>query len=151
MVSDGRVVEVHEGNPLDFIEAYQRRFKVALRPGMPRFCGGLAGYFGYEAVRFMEPKLAHAMVPHLLAGADAWLLQPPPNVLRLSLHPLGLAPTIANLAQWRRHLLQRLHQQIQQTGDALQLALLKQLQACPAPTDGQPELQGEPLARIFHQ
>src|SRR5690554_5627434 len=33
----GRVVETHEGNPLDFIEAYQARFKVALRPGMPRF------------------------------------------------------------------------------------------------------------------
>ena len=60
VVTDGRVVETHEGNPLDFIEAYQRRFKVALRPGLPRFCGGLAGYFGYEAVRFMEGKLAGA-------------------------------------------------------------------------------------------
>ena len=38
----------HEGNPLDFIAAYQARFKPALRPGLPRFCGGLAGYFGYD-------------------------------------------------------------------------------------------------------
>ena len=53
VVTDGEVVERHEGNPLDFIEAYQARFKVALRPGLPRFCGGLAGYFGYDAVRFM--------------------------------------------------------------------------------------------------
>ena len=58
VLRDGAVVETHEGNPLDFIEAYQQRFKVALRPGMPRFCGGLAGYFGYDAVRYIEPKLA---------------------------------------------------------------------------------------------
>ena len=58
VVTDGKVVETHDGNPLDFIAAYQQRFKVALRPGMPRFCGGLAGYFGYDAVRFIEPKLA---------------------------------------------------------------------------------------------
>ena len=47
----------HDGNPLDFIAAYQQRFKVALRPGLPRFCGGLAGYFGYDAVRYIEPRL----------------------------------------------------------------------------------------------
>jgi anthranilate synthase component 1 len=58
VVTDGNVVETHVGNPLDFIAEYQKRFKVALRPGMPRFCGGLAGYFGYDAVRFIEPKLA---------------------------------------------------------------------------------------------
>ena len=58
VVTDGQVIETHAGNPLDFIAAYQQRFKVALRPGMPRFCGGLAGYFGYDAVRFIEPKLA---------------------------------------------------------------------------------------------
>src|SRR3546814_2498580 len=48
VLRDGQVVETHEGDPLAFIEQYQARFKVALRPGMPRFCGGLAGYFGYE-------------------------------------------------------------------------------------------------------
>jgi len=58
IVTDGVVVETHEGNPLEFIEAYQSRFKVALRPGMPRFCGGLAGYFGYDTVRHIERKLA---------------------------------------------------------------------------------------------
>ena len=49
VVTDGVVVESAAGNPLDFIAAYQKRFKVALRPGLPRFCGGLAGYFGYDA------------------------------------------------------------------------------------------------------
>ncbi|WP_036172575.1 anthranilate synthase component I [Massilia sp. 9096] len=55
---NGEVIETHEGNPLEFIEAYQKRFKVALRPGLPRFCGGLAGYFGYDTVRHIEKKLA---------------------------------------------------------------------------------------------
>jgi anthranilate synthase component 1 len=75
VVTDGQVVETHRGNPLDFIEAYQRRFKVALRPGLPRFCGGLAGYFGYEAVRFMEPKLAGARREGGIGTPDILLLQ----------------------------------------------------------------------------
>ena len=61
VVTDGAVVETHDGNPLDFIAQYQKRFKVALRPGLPRFCGGLAGYFGYDAVRYIEPKLGADM------------------------------------------------------------------------------------------
>ena len=75
IVTDGVVVERHEGNPLDFIEAYQLRFKVALRPGLPRFCGGLAGYFGYDAVRFMEPKLAATRKTGGLDTPDILLLQ----------------------------------------------------------------------------
>ena len=75
IVTDGEVVERHAGNPLDFIEAYQARFKVALRPGLPRFCGGLAGYFGYDAVRFMEPKLAATRKPGGLDTPDILLLQ----------------------------------------------------------------------------
>ena len=58
IVKNGSVIETHEGNPLDFIESFQARFKVALRPGLPRFCGGLAGYFGYDTVRHIEKKLA---------------------------------------------------------------------------------------------
>jgi anthranilate synthase component 1 len=46
------------GQPAGLHRAYQQRFKVALRPGLPRFCGGLAGYFGYDAVRYIEKKLA---------------------------------------------------------------------------------------------
>lgn len=72
---DDAVVEVDEGNPLDFIAAYQQRFKVAVRPDMPRFCGGLAGYFGYDTVRFIEPKLADVVKPGGLATPDILLLQ----------------------------------------------------------------------------
>jgi anthranilate synthase component 1 len=75
VVTDGEVVEVHEGNPLDFVAAYQARFKVALRPGLPRFCGGLAGYFGYDAVRYIEPRLAHTDKPGGLPTPDVLLLQ----------------------------------------------------------------------------
>jgi anthranilate synthase component 1 len=75
VVTDGVVVERDEGNPLDFIAAYQQRFKVALQPGLPRFCGGLAGYFGYDAVRFIEPKLAQTDLPGGLGTPDILLLQ----------------------------------------------------------------------------
>lgn len=75
IVTDGAVVETAEGNPLDFIEAYQKRFKVALRPGLPRFCGGLAGYFGYDAVRYIEKKLEASCPPDTLGCPDIMLLQ----------------------------------------------------------------------------
>ena len=75
IVTDGQVVERHEGNPLDFIAAYQARFKPALRPGLPRFCGGLAGYFGYDAVRYIEPKLAGTWKSGGIDTPDILLLQ----------------------------------------------------------------------------
>ncbi|MBU1442592.1 MAG: anthranilate synthase component I [Gammaproteobacteria bacterium] len=75
VVTDGKVVETAEGNPLDFIASYQRRFKVALRPGLPRFCGGLAGYFGYDAVRHIERKLEKGCPPDPLGCPDILLLQ----------------------------------------------------------------------------
>ena len=68
VVTDGQVVETAAGNPLDFIAEYQKRFKVALRPGLPRFCGGLAGYFGYDAVRYIEKKLEATCPPARCCG-----------------------------------------------------------------------------------
>ena len=75
VVTDGQVVETARGNPLDFIESYQKRFKVALRPGLPRFCGGLAGYFGYDTVRYIEKKLETTCPPDALETPDILLLQ----------------------------------------------------------------------------
>jgi anthranilate synthase component 1 len=75
VVTDSTVVETATGNPLDFIAAYQERFKVALRPGLPRFCGGLAGYFGYDAVRYIEHKLENSCPPDTLGCPDILLLQ----------------------------------------------------------------------------
>ena len=75
VVTDGVVVETSSANPLDFIAQYQQRFKVALQPGMPRFCGGLAGYFGYDAVRYIEKKLQNSCPPDELGTPDILLLQ----------------------------------------------------------------------------
>mgnify|MGYP000154965554 CR=1 FL=1 len=75
VVTDGVVIETVAGNPLDFVAAYQKRFKVALLDGMPRFCGGLAGYFGYDTVRHIEKKLAHSCPPDDLGMPDILLLQ----------------------------------------------------------------------------
>lgn len=60
IVKNDKIIETNEGNPLDFIAEFQSRYKVALRPGLPRFCGGLAGYFGYDTVRHIEKRLAHS-------------------------------------------------------------------------------------------
>ncbi len=75
VVTDGVVVETSTTNPLDFIASYQQRFKVALSPGLPRFCGGLAGYFGYDAVRYIEKKLQDTCPPDELGCPDILLLQ----------------------------------------------------------------------------
>jgi len=74
IIRNGEVIETHDGNPLEFIEQYQARFKVALRPGMPRFCGGLAGYFGYDTVRHIEKKLANSAQKDDLGLPDIQLM-----------------------------------------------------------------------------
>jgi transcriptional regulator with XRE-family HTH domain len=94
----------------------------------------LKGHEPYPALaidRHWNLVAANALVPMLMAGVSAELLKPPVNVLRLSLHPDGLAPRIANLSQWRAHLLERLQQQIATTGDAVLQALHDELAAYP--------------------
>jgi len=66
----GVVVERHDGDPLAFIGEFLHRYRVAPRPGLPRFCGGLAGYFGYDTVRHIEPRLAASAPPHGTGLAD---------------------------------------------------------------------------------
>ena len=98
----------------------------------------LAGHEPYPALavdRHWTLVAANGAVQRLIAGAntDPALLAPPVNVLRLSLHPKGLAPRIANLAEWRAHLLARLHRQIEVSGDPTLDGLLRELAAYPAP------------------
>lgn len=69
----------------------------------------------------------------LLQGVDPTLLQAPINVIRLSLHPLGLAPHIVNLAQWRQHILERLGEQCDATGSPHLKALLDEVLALAYP------------------
>lgn len=78
--------------------------------------------------------VAHNRPVALLLGAvDATLRTPPVNVLRLSLHPLGLAPMIEQLAAWREHVLARLARQAGSSGDPVLRALLAELMALPLP------------------
>lgn len=97
----------------------------------------LKGHEPYPAVavdRHWTLLAANAAVTPLLGlVADAELLRPPVNVLRLSLHPGGLAPFIVNLAEWRGHLIARLRQQIRATADPILADLLVELLAYPAP------------------
>jgi len=88
IVARGRNVEVIENqvqgsvvvesatdvNPLDFVKAYQSRFKTPPYQGLPRFTGGLAGYFGYETVRYIERRLANTEKPDVIGVPDVLLM-----------------------------------------------------------------------------
>lgn len=96
----------------------------------------LAGHEPYPALaidRHWRLITANKAVAPLLAGVDGALLKPPVNVLRLSLHPDGLAPRIVNLHEWRAHLLDRLRHQIDVTADAALVDLLAEVRGFPAP------------------
>ncbi|HEX7037738.1 MAG TPA: anthranilate synthase component I [Pseudomonadales bacterium] len=73
--TDGELVEsVDTADPLTFIEAFQQRFRVAELPGLPRFYGGLVGYFGYDCVRYIEKRLAGRAPPDPLGTPDIVLM-----------------------------------------------------------------------------
>lgn len=94
----------------------------------------LAGHDPYPALavdRHWVLVAANAGAAALMQGVDDTLLQAPVNVLRLSLHPAGLAPRIVNLAQWRAHVFARLQQQIERSADPVLRALLDELRAYP--------------------
>lgn len=101
----------------------------------------LKGHEPYPALaidRHWTMVASNSAISALLGSVDASLLEPPVNVLRLSLHPQGLAPRIANLAEWRTHLFDRLKHQIGITADPVLVALLKELKSYPGPeSEGQ--------------
>lgn len=76
VLHDNVVVEsAQDVNPLDFIHAFQLRFKVPeLQAGLPRFTGGLAGYFGYDTVRYIERRLEHVHQPDQLQVPDILMM-----------------------------------------------------------------------------
>ena len=94
----------------------------------------LHGHEPYPALaidRHWQLLAANRAVERMLEAIPADLLQPPIIVLRLSLHPRGLAPLIVNLAQWRAHLLHRLRHQADATGDPVLHELHDELAAYP--------------------
>jgi transcriptional regulator with XRE-family HTH domain len=99
----------------------------------------LKGHEPYPALaidRHWTMVASNAAVARLVDGVAASLLAPQVNVLRLSLHPEGLAPRIANLAEWRAHLLDRLRRQIEASADPVLVDLLAELEAYPCRAGG---------------
>lgn len=96
----------------------------------------LEGHYPNPALaldRHWNLLFANDAVGSLLTEVDPLLLAPPVNILRLSLHPKGLAPQIINYDEWREHLLERLRRQIEVTADAKLLDLLRELENLPKP------------------
>jgi transcriptional regulator with XRE-family HTH domain len=97
----------------------------------------LTGHEPYPAAvvdRGWNMVAANRAVALLTEGVAPELLEPPANVLRASLHPDGMAPRIANLGEWRAHLLERLERQVQLTGDEGLAALHEELLGYPSET-----------------
>ncbi|MGJ5813406.1 helix-turn-helix domain-containing protein [Paludibaculum fermentans] len=108
----------------------------ALAAGLQAVQLVLRGHEPYPALavdRHWNLKAANRALAPLLEGIDPSLLQPPVNVLRLSLHPAGLAPRIGNAAEWKAHILHRLLEQIDATADEVLMALYKELSNYPLP------------------
>ncbi|HYI68811.1 MAG TPA: helix-turn-helix transcriptional regulator, partial [Skermanella sp.] len=102
----------------------------------------LTGHEPYPALavdRHWTLIAANRAVGPLLAGAAGELLRPPVNVLRLSLHPAGLAPRIENFGQWRGHVLTRLARQVDVSADPVLVSLHAELKALPVPGSSGPE------------
>jgi anthranilate synthase component 1 len=87
--ADGVVVERHAGDPLAFAGEFLARYRAAPRPGLPRFCGGLAGMFGYDTVRYIEPRLAATAPPSTPALAAV------PDILLLLTEELAVVDNLA--------------------------------------------------------
>jgi transcriptional regulator with XRE-family HTH domain len=101
----------------------------------------LTGHEPYPALvvnRWWELLDCNTTVGVLTEPVAAHLLAPPVNVLRLSLHPEGMAPHIVNLADWRAHLLGRLRRQLAATGDVRLAELFEELGGYPGGEPGDP-------------
>lgn len=75
VVEDGKVIERETvSDPLDFVRRFQARYRVPPLPGLPRFSGGLVGYFGYETIRYIEPRLGDMPKPDAVGAPDILLM-----------------------------------------------------------------------------
>ena len=126
-----------------FAPAYQERPLEApeLEPVRRAVAQVLTGHEPFPAAvvdRWWNLVAANRNVSVFLEGVAPRLLEPPANVLRVSLHPAGMAPRIANLAEWRGHLLDRLRREVAATADARLAELLAELEGYPRPQASAP-------------
>jgi transcriptional regulator with XRE-family HTH domain len=117
------------------MEAARRSLELVLERHLPNPCLAFDRHYSLVA--------ANAAAGALMQGAASELLTPPVNVLRLSLHPLGVAPRIVNFAQWRHHLLERLRRECAATGDPVLAALRDEVIAYPLPPRGPDDHEAE--------
>ena len=113
----------------------------ALQPARHAMDLVLAGHEPYPALavdRHWTMVAANRAVAPLLTGVAPALLKPPVNVMRVGLHPEGLAPRTLNLFEWRGHLLARLRRQVELSADAALADLLRELSGYPAPKPPRP-------------
>jgi transcriptional regulator with XRE-family HTH domain len=96
----------------------------------------LKGHDPYPALavdRHWSLVSANEALVSLIGDVDPALMRPPVNVLRLSIHPAGLARRIVNFTEWRNHLVHRLQRQVDATGDAVLAGLIEELRSYPTP------------------
>jgi transcriptional regulator with XRE-family HTH domain len=97
----------------------------------------LRGHEPYPAAvvdRWWEMIAANSGIALLTEGVAPELLEPPVNVIRVALHPDGMARRIVNLGEWRAHMLERLRHQVTVTGDQALAALHDEVRAYPGPS-----------------
>ncbi len=135
-------------NAAGFAAAYPERALAdpALEPARRAIEVLLEGHGPYPALavdRHWTMVAANRAASRLMATAAPALLRPPVNVLRLSLHPDGVASRILNLGEWRAHILERLRRQIEATADEQLVDLRDELAAYPPPADASRELRAD--------
>jgi len=160
-LADQLQVPLRERNDLLLAAGYAPRFAARtlddpeLSPVREALGHVLAGHEPFPALavnRQWELVASNAALTPLLDGVADELLAPPVNVLRVALHPQGMAPRILNLAQWRGHLLARLAREIRLTGDDRLAALHQELRGYPGPpgSEAEPVLDATAIMVALH-
>jgi len=140
-------VPLRERNRLLLAGGYAPRYRrralddpelAAVQAALRRVLDAHSPYPALVIDRWWELMAANDTVGLLTAGCAPGLLEPPVNVLRLTLHPDGMASRVANLPEWRAHLLSRLAGQVRATGDDRLAELLAELREYPGGIEGAP-------------
>jgi transcriptional regulator with XRE-family HTH domain len=142
-LADQLEVPLRERNQLLLAAGYAPRYEsrsleedpglASVREALHRVLTGHEPYPAFAIDGGWNLVMSNTALDPLLEGVAPELLVPPVNVMRLALHPQGLAPRIVNLGEWRSHLLERLSRQLSATGDPRLEVLLDELREYPGP------------------
>ena len=114
-----------------------------VRRALDLVLGGHDPYPAFVVDRRWDIVASNRSAGLLLEGVAPELLGPPPNAMRVALHPDGVAPRIANLGEWRAHLLERLGRQVVLSGDEDLAALFEEVSGYPGPPAEEPTHPGD--------